>query len=150
MASDIRTILKNFNRDLLIEQLTASALPFILVNLYGFERINRFVGAPATEPRLIVKDGVAGTEDFAQPGEIRFEFVTSLTAAEGIILDNLLIAHDATQRTVEQQRMNQDDSDLDSLVANFPNFDSFNQQQFRTFVKVFARSYIRDRRTPPI
>ena len=150
METDIRTILKNFNRDLLIEELAASSLPFIAANLYGFERINRFVGAPAAEPRLITRDGVAGTEDFAQPGEIRFEFTTSLTVAEGTTLDNLLTGHDATQFTDEQQRQNKDETDLDALIANYPDYDSFNNQQRNKFIKTLARVVIRERRTAPI
>ncbi len=151
MASDIRIVLKNFNRDLLIEELAASALPFITANLYGFERLNRFVGAPASAPRLISGDGNnPANNDFAQPGEIRFEFTTALTIPEGTALDNLLTAHDSTQRTNEQQRQNQDQTDVDTLIANFPNFDRFSNAQFRAFVKLLARVVLRDRRTPPI
>jgi len=140
--------LKNFNRDLLREELTASALPFVSVALAGFERINQFVGAPTSEPRLVFKDGVRNIEDFAEPGELRFEFVTALTASEEVGLGSLLLAHDSTQRTVKQQRQERDVSDLDTLVANFPSFDLFTNTQFRSFVKVLARSYIRDRRSP--
>ncbi len=153
MTSDTRIVLKNFNRDLLIEEISASALPFVLLELSGFERINRFVGTPTTEPRQVSRirqpDGTYDV-DLAEPGEIRFQFTTALTTVEGTSLDGFLTAHDARQRTAEQQRINQDDADLDTLVANFPNFDSFNNQQFRSFVKVLARSYIRENRTPPI
>ncbi len=153
MAPDVRTILKNFNRDLLTEELSASALSFIQLELSGFERINRFVGAPTTEPRQVSRirqpDGSYVT-DFAQPGEIRFEFSAALTAVQGPALDGLLAVHDATQRTSEQQRIKQDNADLDALIANFPNFDGFNNAQFRNFVKVLARSYIRERRTVQI
>jgi hypothetical protein len=149
MASDTRTVAKDFNRDLLLEQLAASALPFVSAFLAGFERLNRFVGTPSAAPRLITKDGVAGTSDFAQPGEIRFEFSTALTTAEGTALDSLLTAHVSTNRTADQSRQAQDETDLDALVANFPNYDSFTNAQFRSFVKLLARVVIRDRRDPP-
>jgi len=149
MVSDTRTVLKNFNRDRLTEQLTSSALPFIQVHLAGFEKINQFVRAPATEPRLILRrrlrDG-SYFEDFAQPGEVRFEFTIALTSAEAAALDALLSAHDATQRTADQQRIEQDDTDWNTLVANFPNWDSFNDTQRNNFLKVLARVVIREKR----
>ena len=153
MVAETRTILKNFNRDLLIEELAASALPFIQADFSGFKRIDQYVGAPVIESRLILrKRNNDGTylEDFAQPGEIRFEFSTALTAAEATALDSLLSAHDATQFTTEQTRENQDITDMDTLVDNYPNFDSFNNAQFRKFVKTLARVVIREHRTPPI
>ena len=152
MPNIVRTVLKNFNRDLLIEAVSASALPFLQLELSGFERLNRFVGTPVTEPKQVSKirqpDGSYVT-DLAQSGEIRFQFVTELTVAEGSALDGILSAHDSTQRTVEQQRINQDKADLDALVANFPNFDSFNNTQRNNFLKVLARVVLRERRQPP-
>lgn len=149
MASETRTVAKNFNRDLLTEELSASALPFVSAFLAGFDRLNQFVGTPSAAPKLIAKDGVAGTSDFAQPGEIRFEFLTALTVPQGAILDALLNSHDSTNQTDEQTRGNQDQSDMDTLVANFPNFDSFTNAQFRSFVKLLARVVIREARQPP-
>jgi hypothetical protein len=149
MVSDIRTVAKDFNRDLLTEQLIASALPFVSAFLAGFDRLNQFVGTPSAAPKLISKDGVAGTSEFAQPGEIRFEFTTALTTAEGTALDNLLTAHVSTNKTAEQTRGNQDQSDLDALVANFPNWDSFTGAQRNSFLKLLSRVVIREARQPP-
>lgn len=150
MASDTRTVAKDFNRDLLIDELVASALPFISAFLAGFDRLNQFVGTPSAAPKLISKDGVAGTSDFADPGEIRFEFTTALTVAEGTALDNLLTAHVSTDRTSEQNRDDQDQSDLDTLVANFPNWDTFTSTQRNSFLKLLSRVVIREARRPPI
>ena len=155
MAQDTRTVLKNFNRDLLNEELVASALPFLQVELSGFERINQFVGAPTTEPRLISRrlvDPVNKTyvEDFAQPGELRFEFSIALSGPEGAMLDSLLTAHDVTQRTAEQQRVRQEETDLDTLIVQFPNVQTMNNSQLRQYVKLLARVYLRDKRQPPI
>jgi hypothetical protein len=150
MATEVKTVLKNFNRDLLFEELQASALPFIAVHLYGFDRLG-FIAVPRAEQRLITGDGNnPQNNDYAQPGELRFEVTTALTGAESTTLDGLLAAHDSTQRTAEQQRLDQDTNDMDTLVANFPNFDTFSDAQFRSFVKVLARAYIRERRAPPI
>jgi hypothetical protein len=152
MADEVRTVLKNFNRDLLAEELVAS-LPFLGLQMYGFDRINEFEGAPRTEPRKISRvrqsDG-SYSEDWAQPGEIRFQFSADLSAGEDTDLDSILAAHDSTQRTLEQQRVEQDASDWDTLVAQFPSWDSFNNTQRNNFMKLLARAVIREFRTPPI
>lgn len=146
MADETRTVLKDFNRDLLIEQLVAAPLPFESLHLAGFVRLGRFRGTPAPGPRVIVDDKVANTQDIAQPGEIRFVFTTALTVGEAASLDTLLTAHVSTNRTREQDRLDQDQTDLDTLETNFPNFDSFDNSQFRSFVKVLSRVVIREAR----
>lgn len=144
----VKTVLKNFNRDLLIEEITA-ALPLVSLQLSGFERISEFIGAPATEPKLVLRrrnpDGTY-FEDFAQPGELRFDFSPDLTPAEDTILDGILSDHDSTGLTAEQTRRNQDTSDLDSLELNYPNYDAFNNTQRNNFLKTLARVVIRDAR----
>ena len=146
MVDETRTVQKDFNRDLLREQLTGSALPFESLHLAGFVRLGRFRGTPAPGPRVISSDGVAGTQDIAQPGEIRFVFRTALTAGEGAVLDSLLANHVSTNRTARQSRLQQDEDDFDQLESLFPNYDSFNNGQFRSFVKLLARVVIRERR----
>lgn len=147
MADEVRTTLKDYNRDLVTEELVGSGLPFETVFLAGFVRgSNRFIGTPSPGPKLITRDGVANTEDFAQPGEIRFVFTTALTVGEAAALDTLLAAHVSTVHTAEQDRVNQDKTDLDALETNFPNFDSFDNTQFRSFVKVLSRVVIREAR----
>ncbi len=153
MALETRIFLKNFNGDLLKEQLAGSVLPFAgVVNFYGFERISLFVGAPRTEIYRISYreiDGVV-TEDFAAPGELRMEFSFVLTAAEDTGLDTLLTAHDATQRTAEQTRRLQDETDLDTLILQHPNVDGMNNVQLRNYVQLLARVTLRELRNPPI
>ena len=150
MAVEIRTVLKDFNLALLEEELTASTLPTVSVFLAGFVRAtDPNIGTPASAPRVVTRDGVAGTVDTAQPGEIRFTFRNPLTVAEGVVLDGVLTAHVATGKTTEQTRIDQDETDLDTLETDFPNFDTFTDAQFKAFVKVLARSYIRDRRASP-
>ena len=147
MAVEIRTVLKDFNPALLEDELAASALPTGEAFLAGFVRSSDpNIGTPAAADRVISRDGVAGTVDTAAPGEIRFTFRDPLTVAEGVVLDGLLTAHVATGKTAEQTRRDQDETDLDTLETDFPNFDTFTDPQFKAFVKVLARSYIRDRR----
>ncbi len=150
MADEVRTVLKNFNRDLLREELTASALPYESLHLAGFIRLNQAVGTPAPADVVITRkretDG-SYTEDLAAPGEIRFVFTTALTGAEGTALDALLTAHDSTDRTQEQNRQIQDNDDVDTLVAQYANYDSFTDAQFKQYVKLLARVAIRAARS---
>jgi len=152
MAAETRIVLKRFNQRLLVEEMTASVLPVVSGQLAGFDDVNRFEYAPATAPKLITRrrnqDG-SYTEDFAEPGELRFEFSAPLSVAENIALDDLLLAHDATQRTLDQQRQGQDETDLNTLVTNFPNWDSFNNTQRNNFLKVLARVVLREARNAP-
>ncbi len=143
MADELRNVTKDINRDLLRRDLTASALPFESLDLAGFVRKNRFEGTPAAGPRVIVDDKVNNIQDIAQAGDIRFVFTTALTPAEDTALDTALTNHISTDRTTAQTRRSQDAADLDTLETNFPNYDSFTDPQFRSFVKVLARYTIR-------
>jgi len=151
MADEVRTVLKDFNRELLTEELVAaSALPFESVSLAGFVRLGDFRGTPAPGPRTISEDKVNNIIDTAQPGELRFVFTTALTGPQGTALDLLLVAHDSLTHTAEQDRLNQDQSDLDTLEATFPSWDSFNNTQRNSFLKVLSRVVIREARKSPI
>ncbi len=150
MASEVRTVLKDFNRDLIREELDASALPFQTIDLAGFVKKTRFVGEPAPGPKVITEDKVAGTQDIAQPGELRFEFATALTGPQGAILDALLSSHDATQHTAGQDRDRQDVLDYAALELNHPNISTMTDAQFRTYVSTLARVVIRANRDADI
>ena len=150
MADDIRTVLKNFNPDLLEEELAASALPFVSVFLAGFVQQGRFALKPSPNPRQISRDRVSGTVDLADPGELRFEFTVALTFPEGVVLDGLLRAHDSTQRTAEQLRQNEDVTDLAALIADLPNVSTMNLVELRDYVFKLARVVIRDFSDTPV
>ena len=150
MADEVRTVLKDFNRDLLNEELVAaSSLPFESVFLAGFVRLGDFRGTPSPGPRTIFEDKVNNIIDTAQPGEIRFVFTTALTGPQGTALDLLLVTHDPLQHTAEQDRINQDQTDLDQLEALFPGWDSFNNSQRNDFLKLLSRVVIREARKSP-
>ncbi len=146
MADEVRTTLKDYNRDLLIEELVAAPLPFESLDLAGFVRLGDFRGTPAPGPRVIVDDKVANTQDIAQPGEIRFVFTTALTVGEGAALDTLLTNHVSTVHTADQDRLNQDVTDLDELELAFPNWTSFNATQKDNFLRRLSRVVIREAR----
>lgn len=146
MADEVRTTLKDYNRDLLIEQLVAAPLPFEKIDMAGFVRLGDFRATPAPGPRVITDDKVANTQDIAQPGEIRFIFTTALTVGEGAALDTLLTNHVSTVHTADQDRLNQDVTDLDELEAAFPNWSSFNATQKDNFLRRLSRVVIREAR----
>ena len=143
MADEVRTTLKDYNRDLLIEQLVAAPLSFESLDMAGFVRLGNFIATPAPGPRVITDDKVANTQDIAQPGEIRFVFTTALTVGEGAALDTLLTNHVSTVHTADQDRLNQDVTDLDELEAAFPNWTSFNATQKDNFLRRLSRGVIR-------
>ena len=146
MADEVRTTLKDYNRDLLIEQLVAAPLSFESLDMAGFVRLGNFIATPAPGPRVITDDKVANTQDIAQPGEIRFVFTTALTVGEGAALDTLLTNHVSTVRTADQSRLEQDETDLDQLESLFPGYDSFNNGQRNNFLKLLSRVVIREAR----
>jgi hypothetical protein len=150
MADDIRTVLKDFNKDLLNEELVASALPFESVFLAGFQRqgSDPIIVTPTAAPRLISHDRVNDIKDFADPGEIRFTFSTALTVAEGVILDDLLTAHDPAGTTSEQDRINQDAIDIDRLITDLPNVTTMSNPDFQSHVERLTRVVVREFKSP--
>lgn len=150
MANDIRIVLKDFNRDLLTEELVASALPFETVFLAGFRRngSDPNILTPVPAPKLISHDRVNDIKDFADPGEIRFTFTAALTVAEGVILDDLLTAHDPAGTTSNQDRENQDEIDLDRLITDLPNVTTMSNPDFQAHVERLTRVVVREFKSP--
>jgi len=144
MVDEVRTVLKDFNRDLLVEELLASIVPFESLQLAGFVRLNNYVGTPAPGPVVITRDKVANTVDEAQPGEIRFVVTSALSGLEAAALDAALSSHVSTNRTAEQDRVDQDASDWATLEAQYPNIGTLNDTQLRQYIANMARLMIRD------
>ncbi len=151
MADDIRTVLKDFNKPLLNEELVASALPFETVFLAGFKRqgADPDILTPTPAPKLISDDRVNNIQDFADPGEIRFTFSTALTVAEGVILDDLLAAHNSAGTTSDQDREEQDEIDLDRLITDLPNVTSMANPEFEEHIERLTRVVVREFKSPP-
>lgn len=144
MVAEVRTVLKDFNRDLLVEELAASIVPFESLFLAGFDRLNRFVGTPAPGPKVIARDKVNNTQDIAQPGEIRFVVTSALSPVESAALDATLSSHIHTGRTAEQNRIAQDQSDWTTLQTQHPNIAAMDATQVRQYLSLLARVAIRD------
>jgi len=146
MVDETRTVVKDFNRDLLVEELLASIVPFQSLDMAGFHRRGNFVAEPNAGPVVVFHDKVNNITDTAQPGEIRFVVTSVLSGLEAAALDAALSSHLHTNRTADQARLEQDQTDLDTLETNYPNWDSFTAANKDAFLKTLSRVVIREAR----
>jgi hypothetical protein len=120
-----RVLLKNFNTDLLFEQL--AGLPISGITWIGF--------VPLDTDRYM--------PGLVNSGEMDLSSTRPLSTDEESQLDSILLLHNATQRTAEQTRRVQDDSDLDRLTLDFSNWGTLTQQEkleaLRKTVRVLLR-----------
>jgi hypothetical protein len=113
-----RTVLKSVNEEKLREELS----PFLVTSLTfeGFDRLSDREKVPFAESSRVVatSGGVAGrTDDVAVRGEVRIVTATTLTAQEQAALADVLTAHTHTALTAEQQRQDQDEADLTTIIT---------------------------------
>lgn len=144
MVDEVRTVVKDFNRDLLIEELQASIVPFESLYMAGFHRRGNFIAEPNAAPVVVFHDKVANVIDTADPGEIRFVVTSALSGLEAAALDAALSSHIETVRTAEQSRTEQDEADWTTLRAQHPNIGSMDATQVRQYLSLLARVVIRD------
>jgi len=139
-----RTVLKNINPSKLLEEL--AALPLQSVNWAGFVRSGDRLYIPAAERRIVANgfDRARGHWiEEADPGDLKVSTSRDLTAEEGIRLDSTLAAHDSTLLTAEQQREDQDQADIDSMLTteiqrfrtHLANWDSYTAAQTKAATK---------------
>lgn len=118
MADLIKIVVKDFNQDLLGEEM-AAVVPSLLgggLLWRGFDRLNRNVYTPST-----VHGGTAG--------ELVFKYDPELTAPREAQLDVVLAAHDATQLSSGQQNKAQDEIDRQNFVQTFNDWDTLTDAQ---------------------
>jgi len=120
MATVVKISVKNFNSDKLREELEASGAGAILISIGwpGFDQVGR-IRLPIAARRETGRSVVNGSTvlDFADPGEIRFHTTRDLTGPEDTALMNALTAHNALLLSAEQVRQDQDEADLDAIIA---------------------------------
>lgn len=110
--------IKDFNEDLLLEELDAIGLRPATEDLLfaGFDpdfgEPDRRVWTPSAEEKVSY-----GT--LAQPGDIRISYPFTLTTEDIIAINAVLDAHNAGNTTSEQDSDDQDDDDLDVLRTYF-------------------------------
>ncbi len=152
MVEVVKTVVKDFNPALLDEELNATIVPARDTDFAGFVRSQTDSNVATPQARTVSVDRVAGTQDDAAEGEIRFTFRDPLTSAEDTALDTALTAHSATGTTSEQDRVALDASDLDQLITDLPNITGMNLTALKVHVERLTRNYVRDAKspTPPV
>jgi len=148
MADVIKTVVKDFNPSLLEEELNATIVPARDTFFAGFVRSTTDSNIGEPQARTVSVDRVAGTQDDAAEGEIRFTFRDPLTGAEDTALDDALAAHDATGTSQDQDRTAQDEADLDQLVADLDDVPTMSDTDFRLNVQRLQRIVVRDFKSP--
>ncbi len=148
MADVVKTVVKDFNPALLEEELNATVVPTRDTFFAGFVRSQTDSNVATPQARTVFEDRVSGVKDEAAAGEIRFTFRNALTTAEDTALDTALTAHVATGTTSEQDRIDQDATDLDQLITDLPNIATMTDVQFKDHVERLTRVLVRDFKSP--
>lgn len=148
MAEVIKTVVKDFNPALLEQELDATIVPQRDTFYAGFVRSSTDSNVATPQARTVEEDRVAGTKDEAAEGEIRFTFRNALTGAEDTALDAALAAHDATGSSTEQDRVAQDEDDLDQLITDLPNVTTMTDTLFKEHVERLTRVTVRELKSP--
>jgi hypothetical protein len=133
---------KTFNEQLLYEQLqTAFGTRWTGVGWPGFQDEASGLREPKTETTVVGTLDVGGSvvETTAEPGELHIKVADDFTTTEEGDLTTLLVDHDHTQTTGEQDRRAQDQDDLDTLFAAYQNWDTLTDAQFKGAMKIFLR-----------
>jgi hypothetical protein len=146
----VKIALKNFNGSKFHEEITATGLPVVSLTWAGFEKVTGSVRlyqpkAARSLVGVMVSNGVR-TEDFADPGELRFATSRALTALESTALDAAITAHVSSVLTAEQTRENQDEADWTQFIADFGTWDAMNTAQRMAFLKRAMRVLLRAQR----
>jgi len=120
MATVTKIAIKNFNPDRLREELAAAGAGALLTGIgwAGFTGAGRLY-TPAGVTREIGRSVVNGVTvvDTAVNGELRFYTTRDLTGPEDTALTNVLTAHNSLLLSAEQVRQDQDEADLDAILA---------------------------------
>ena len=114
----------------------------------GFVRSDTDSNIATPQARTISVDRVNNIVDTAAEGEIRFTFRDALTRDEDTALNDAITAHDATGKTSEQDRIDQDAADLETMLTNYPNITTMTDAEFRDHVEMLTRNYLREFRKP--
>jgi len=148
MVDVVKTVVKDFNPGLMEEELDATIVPARDTFYAGFVRSTTDSNVATPQARTISEDRVNNIKDEADAGEIRFTFRNSLTSAEDTALDDALAAHDATGSSSEQDRVAQDEADLDQLITDLPDVTTMSDADFRLNVQRLQRIVVRDFKSP--
>ena len=126
MATIKKTILKNINPEKLNEELRAAGVNPSRLVWAGFERVDSAIRKPTATSCVIERrqDVTTNGQEVittAEPGELHFEYTGSINEAT---LDSVLTSHDSSVKTVEQVRLEKDETEIDQMVALAKDFDA--------------------------
>ncbi len=127
MADVTKFAIKRINLPLLLDELQAVGLGSPGLLMAGFQSIQRQRYDPLAVRTEIGRSG--DTVDFADPGELRFQFRDPLSIAQDADLDAALLAHDATQNSTGQQQKQDDQDAVPALVSNYQNWGTLTDAQ---------------------
>jgi hypothetical protein len=117
MVVAVRISAKDFNDDKLQEELAQASLPIQGITWAGFIRSGERLHTPFPEASRVVGTSSSDGDDVALRGGLRFSIPSPLTPTEDTSLDSVLAAHNSATLAAEQVRQNQDNTDLDTLLA---------------------------------
>lgn len=143
MSTYIKTHVKNFNGDLLSEQVS-DGLPEARLLWAGFTMTSnrRTLYEPNAGTKVIASntqpDGSV-VETTAEPGEMKWSFAGDLTAPQEAMLDSILTAHDATQKSSAQIWEQEKGNAANAFRDNFNDWGSLNPQQKDANAKQLTR-----------
>lgn len=106
MAALIKNVVKDFNKELLQEEMAAAGLLGGSLLWAGFERSSRRIYTPS--------DAHGHT-----PGDLHFTYEPPLSAPQETALDNILAAHDHTQLSTLQAHKETDEQDRQDFIQTF-------------------------------
>ncbi len=133
MSTYIRTHVKDFNRDLLHEQIRG-ILPEANILWAGFNlRDRRFsLYGPNAGTKVVSShsqpDG-STVEVTAEPGEMKWRFPHDLTPDQEVSFDAILAAHDATEKSSGQLQEEREKTAAAAFKSNAENWDSLTSEQ---------------------
>jgi hypothetical protein len=106
VAALIKNVVKDFNKELLHEEMDAAGLLGGSLLWAGFDRIDRRIYTPSTVHGFTA-------------GDLHFEYEPPLTAPQETALDNILAAHDHTQLSKFQAHKQTDEQDRQDFIQTF-------------------------------
>lgn len=122
MATQKYIKIKDFNPQLLTEEVQALAVPAFQQSLPGFDQsaTDRNHVTPIVDATRVISRNGSTILDTADRGEVRYETRNPLTPAEVTLIDGALDAHVATGKSTQQLNDERIQADLATLRTRLP------------------------------
>ena len=145
MVRVIKFMNKDLNLGRLQEELEAAGFPETGLLLAGFERTGKEQYKPNAARKVISTQTSGGTvtEDFADPGELRFSFERELSIPQDEALGRVLANHDATMMSKSQINQDVDAIQVETLISNYENWATLTPAQLSENTRLMTRMVAR-------